>query len=189
MVKGASSFFDDGDDTIPKSTASLIAKSKIQMDIVGLTNNPCCEVYGEFGIFGPITHDTSRAGNTQKEAADLICQGNHQVYYLYRNVETKVTQGKGKIQVVKQQKPGEPVEFIITPDEGYVLGKVKVTDANGKTVVFTSNRFTMPTADVTIEVEFLVANAKTGDVIITTAVLLFILSFVVIMVQKKKIQI
>jgi hypothetical protein len=188
MVKGASSFFDDGDDTIPKSTASLIAKSKIQMDIVGLTNNPCCEVYGEFGIFGPITHDTSRAGNTQKEAADLICQGNHQVYYLYRNVETKVTQGKGKIQVVKQQKPGEPVEFIITPDEGYVLGKVKVTDANGKTVVFTQNRFTMPSADVTIEVEFLVANAKTADIAIIGVSIIAIIAAGIVFTQYRKIK-
>ncbi len=147
-------------------------------DIVKYNTPECC-------FANAIIRGNSKG--TQKASNDE-CVENHQVYYLYRKVEPKVTQGKGKIQVVKQQKPGEPVEFIITPDEGYVLGKVKVTDANGKTVVFTSNRFTMPTADVTIEVEFLVANANTADIAIISISLIAIIAGAIAFTHIKKIK-
>ena len=109
-------------------------------------------------------------------------------FYLYRNIEPVVTQGKGKVEVIKQQRPGEPVEFVITPDPGYVLGSVKVTDANGNVVYFTSNRFTMPTADVTIEVEFLVANAKTADIAIIGISIIAILAGAIAITHYKKLR-
>ena len=97
-------------------------------------------------------------GSTQTADLEIVmhrdCIVNHQVYYLYHKIETKVTKGKGKIEVIGKQKAGEPVTFKVTPDEGYVLSKVLVTDANGNTVVFTNNVFTMPNADVTIEAIF-----------------------------------
>ena len=107
---------------------------------------------------------------------------------MYHKIEHKVTQGKGKIQVINKQKPGEPVEFVIRPDEGYVLGLVKVTDANGNTVVFTQNRFTMPTADVIIEVEFLVANAKTADIAIIGVSIIAIIAAGIVFTQYRKIK-
>ncbi|MBO4513663.1 MAG: hypothetical protein J5746_12940, partial [Victivallales bacterium] len=61
-------------------------------------------------------------------------------------------------------------------------------DATGKTVVFKDYTFTMPNANVLIEATFVKVNPKTSDVFITTAMLLFILSFIVIMVQKNKIK-
>ncbi len=126
----------------------------------------------------------------QKDMYHLVdCQSStHHVYYFFHQIITKVTQGKGKIQVIDRQIPGEPVEFIITPDPGYVLGSVKVTDANGNVVYFTSNRFTMPSADVTIEVEFLVANAKTGDIAITMIIILAILTASVTVIQYRRLK-
>ena len=117
------------------------------------------------------------------------CKANQHIgYYLYRHIEPKVTTGKGKIEVTDKQKPGEPVEFVVTPDEGYVLGSVKVTDADGNVVVFTSNRFTMPNANVTIEVEFLVANAETVDIAIWLLIALALLTATVTIVQYRKLR-
>jgi len=142
--------------------------------------DPCC-----YGILGEgFTQVLLTSADTTLEIE--ACKSNHQVYYLYHRIEPKVTTGKGNIQVIDRQVPGEPVEFVITPDEGYVLGKVKVTDAKGKTVVFTSNRFTMPSADVTIEVEFLVANAETKDIAIIGVSIIAILAAAIVFTQYKK---
>ena len=61
-------------------------------------------------------------------------------------------------------------------------------DANGKTVVFTQNRFTMPSADVTIEVEFLVANAKTADIAIVSVSIIALLADLIVFTQYRKIK-
>jgi len=129
------------------------------------------------------------AQSTVKYALGKItnkCIIHRNIYHIYNVVTPKVTSGKGKVTVEPKQAPDDQVTFTITPDEGYVLGKVKVTDSDGNVLVFTNNTFTMPHADVTIEVEFLVANAETKDIAIVTVALLFILSFIVIMVQKRK---
>ncbi len=178
MVRGISASY--GNDVV--NASQITAKASLpQVEVAYQPSgfDPCCYVAGATAIFGPSALEKSE-GHT--------CYSNHQVYYLYRKIEHKVTQGKGKIQVINQQKPGEPVEFIITPDEGYVLGKVKVTDANGKTVVFTQNRFTMPSADVTIEVEFLVANAKTADIAIIGISIIAIIAAGIVFTQYRKIK-
>lgn len=56
---------------------------------------------------------------------------------------------------------GEEITFTIKPEEGYVLKAVKVTDASGNVVTFTDYQFTMPNADVTIDVMFVVENPET----------------------------
>jgi len=89
------------------------------------------------------------------EAYGDTCTSIHKHFYLVRNIETKVNKGKGKVEVVSTSKPGEPVTFVITPEEGYALGVVKVTDADGNVVTFHEYTFTMPSEDVLIEVEFL----------------------------------
>ena len=128
--------------------------------------------------------------STQK--AIQICSGYHQVYYLYREINTVVTEGKGKVETVSEQKPGEPVTFVVTPDNGYVIGVIKVTDVNGNVITFTKddlngNTFTMPTSDVTIEVEFLVQNANTADIAIVAITILAVLSSVILIINKRKI--
>ena len=76
-----------------------------------------------------------------------------EVYQLLYDINTTVN-GKGKVEVVNNELPGTDVTFKVTPQEGYVLSEVRVTDANGKVVTFTDYTFTMPSADVTIEVIF-----------------------------------
>ena len=70
------------------------------------------------------------------------------------NIETKVTSGKGTIKVVNTASSGDEITFEVVPEKGYVLDVVKVTDASGKVVTFKDYKFTMPSADVTIEAIF-----------------------------------
>ena len=121
-------------------------------------------------------------------ASSSSCVSNHQVYYLVRNIETKVTKGKGTVTAIKSSKPGEPVTFTVTPAEGYVLGEVRVTDVNGKTIVFKQNTFTMPNADVLVEAVFLPANPETKDIAILTIAILGITAGAVILLNHKKLK-
>ncbi len=70
------------------------------------------------------------------------------------NIEAKVTGGKGTVKVINVANSGDEITFEVVPEKGYVLDVVKVTDANGNVVTFTDYKFTMPSADVTIEVSF-----------------------------------
>ena len=95
-------------------------------------------------------------------------------------IDTK-TDGHGSITVEKiRAHGGEVVKFTIKPEEGYVLGVVKVTDADGNVVYFTDYTFTMPNANVLIEATFvkksIVPNAETADIAITVVVLLAIIT-------------
>ena len=84
----------------------------------------------------------------------ILFKAIHQVY-------TK-TDGNGTVEATQTTASwGDGIEFTITPNEGYVLGVVKVTDSEGNTVEFTDYKFTMPNADVTIEVTFYVENPET----------------------------
>ncbi len=124
----------------------------------------------------------------QKKGRSISCQTNHQVYYMYHKIEYKITDGKGKIEVTNRQKAGEPVKFTVIPDEGYELGVVKVTDVNGKTVTFTDYTFTMPSADVTIEVTFVKkkVNPKTADIAIILATSVAIITATIVFIQYRK---
>lgn len=73
-------------------------------------------------------------------------------------------EGKGTIEVINSSAPYKDVTFKVTPEEGYVLGVVKVTDTDGNVLVFTKDTFTMPNADVTIEAVFVPKNPNTSDV-------------------------
>ena len=111
-----------------------------------------------------------------------VCTYNTEAYYLPLNIETKVRgEGKGTIEAVKNGRRGEEITFKVTPQEGFVLGEVLVTDKNGNTIVFTDYTFTMPNADVTIEAIFVPENSDTADIeIITIVGLLIICGFVVL---------
>ena len=58
---------------------------------------------------------------------------------------------------------GDSVTFEIEPEPGYVLDFVKVIDAKGNVLTFKDYSFTMPSADVTIEANFLPENPSTFD--------------------------
>ncbi len=121
----------------------------------------------------------------QKECMN---RNKHEVYLLEYKIETKVNKGKGTVEAIKSSKPGEPVTFVVTPAEGYVLGEVRVTDANGKTIVFKQNVFTMPSADVMIEAEFLPITPETKDLAIALIIMLSIVTLVITIVEGKKLK-
>lgn len=76
-------------------------------------------------------------------------------------IDTK-TDGNGTIQTTHvEAEEGTEVQFTVTPNKGYVLGKVVVTDNNGNTITFIDYTFTMPNSNVTIEVTFLPENPET----------------------------
>lgn len=95
--------------------------------------------------------------------------------YIY-NIISK-TEGKGSIEVVSNAGAGEKITFNIIPEKGFVLKEVRVTDANGKVVTFTNNTFTMPSADVTIEVIFIEdkKNPETTDVAVIACIAIIVL--------------
>ena len=109
------------------------------------------------------------------------------VYYIPLNISTKV-EGKGKIEVVNSARNGEEVTFKITPEEGYVLGVVKVTDANGNVLTFTSKTFTMPSSDVTIEATFIPENPETSDIKIIVLSVILIIGSIIGFINFKKVK-
>ena len=109
------------------------------------------------------------------------------VYYIPLTIQTKV-EGKGKIEVVESARNGEQVTFKITPEEGYVLGVVKVTDADGNVLTFTSNTFTMPSSDVTIEATFVLENPNTADIKIILLSIVLIVGSVIGFINFKKVK-
>ena len=109
------------------------------------------------------------------------------VYYIPLNISTKV-EGKGKIEVVESARNGEQVTFKITPEEGYVLGVVKVTDADGNVLTFTSNTFTMPSSNVTIEATFIPENPETSDIKIIVLSVILIIGSIIGFINLKKVK-
>ena len=76
-------------------------------------------------------------------------------------IETK-TDGNGEVKAEKiQARGGEVIKFTVTPNKGYVLSEVKVTDSLGKVVIFKDYTFTMPNANVLIEAKFVPENPNT----------------------------
>ena len=102
-------------------------------------------------------------------------------------IETK-TDGNGTVTAKRTADSGEEITFTIEPKEGFMLKEVKVTDTNGNVITFTDYTFTMPSADVTIEVSFVeeVKNSETSDAIIYSAIAIIIgISFIIYNNKKK----
>lgn len=105
---------------------------------------------------------------------------------LVYSVTTK-TDGNGTIESTHvHAEKGEIIKFVITPNEGYVLSEVKVTDEKGNVITFTENTFTMPEANVTIEATFTVENSETSTSNIIIATILLIISCTIFYKFKKK---
>lgn len=101
-------------------------------------------------------------------------------------IETK-TDGNGELKTEKKiATGGEEIEFTVTPNKGYVLSSVKVTDATGKTIIFKNNIFTMPNANVLIEATFEKVNPETSDIKIFGTLILLLTSTVIIISYPKK---
>lgn len=110
---------------------------------------------------------------------------NLSIYGVY-NIYTK-TEGKGTIKISNTTaKAGNGITFEVVPEEGYVLGVVKVTDANGNIVTFTDYTFTMPSADVTIEAFFVPENPDTGAFISYIALTILLIIFLSLYINKER---
>ena len=79
------------------------------------------------------------------------------------NIVTK-TDGNGTVVASASTARGdENITFIVTPNKGYKLDYIAVTDDNGNTIIFEDYKFTMPNANVTIEAKFVAENPDTVD--------------------------
>lgn len=124
----------------------------------------------------------------QQQSTQTSCfDYNQAVYYLPLNIVTKVD-GNGKIEVIETARDGENVTFKVTPEKGYVLGVVKVTDADGNVLKFTSNTFTMPSSDVTIEATFIPENPDTNDLKIIALSLFLIVGSIIGFINFKRLK-
>ena len=106
------------------------------------------------------------------------------------NIVTK-TDGNGTVTATqKKADRGTAVEFEVKPNEGYVLGNVKVIDNDGNVIIFTDYKFTMPSADVIIEATFIKEekNPETSDILIVLFILTAIISTGFIIKNKKKME-
>ena len=101
-------------------------------------------------------------------------------------ITTKVN-GKGTITTSQNEATANTeITFTVTPEDGYVLGEVKVTDADGNTIEFTDYTFTMPSANVTIEVTFLPENPDTKDIAIIGIAIISIIGVASVIKHKRK---
>lgn len=116
---------------------------------------------------------------------DLDLSMNSKAYHMNNQINTKIT-GNGNIKVLKASSKGEEVTIEITPNKGYKLHSIKVTDENGNEIAFASNKFIMPSGDVTIEATFNVDNPNTSDITIVTIILISIFSIIVVINSHRK---
>lgn len=72
----------------------------------------------------------------------------------YPYLITKEATVNGALSVAESAFAGDTVAITVTPDEGYFLRTLTVTDANDAPVLVTNNTFVMPAGDVTVAAEF-----------------------------------
>lgn len=100
---------------------------------------------------------------------------------------TTKTDGNGTVTPsAETEHSGNEVTFVVTPNEGFELKEVKVTDSNGNTITFTDYKFTMPDANVVIEAIFVAKNPETSAINIIVSIILGIISIGIIIKFKKK---
>ncbi len=145
------------------------------LDDYGATSLPCINVMTDNSI-GIVLYNEDYYSTAAKV-----------VYYEMPYDIFVKTDGNGKVTANREKAAyGEVVRFTIEPKEGYVLGVVKVTDATGKVVTFTDYTFTMPSADVTIEVSFVPENPNTKDIAIISCIALIIIGVSLVIINMRK---
>ncbi len=108
-----------------------------------------------------------KTGNSQSESGRVG---------IVHNVNVQENAKNGAVSVsVQTAVEGEEVTVNATPDKGYELSKIVVTDAEGNEVTVTDGKFVMPTSDVTVSATFVAAtNPQTGDNFVTYLVMGFV---------------
>lgn len=103
----------------------------------------------------------------------VVVMSSNNIFY---NIKVK-TDGNGTIESTHiEAEQGELIKFTTNSKDGYILEKVKITDENGNSIIYTDNTFTMPNANVTIEATFIKIeeNPETSDITIVICLLLII---------------
>ncbi len=144
------------DGKVKKDLSSLvISNPDFTPSYIGKLGNGFIIIYDKHYVqCNAANKNTSSPKATLLYTIDESSQGSIVYFIDYKyTIDTKIT-GKGKINVQKAANEDDLVKFIITPEKGYVLSVVKVTDADGNVVYFKDYTFTMPSANVTIEATF-----------------------------------
>ena len=87
--------------------------------------------------------------------------------------------------VINKAYSGENVTYTITPEDNYLLDKVRITDVNGNVIEIRDNVFTMPSTDVIIEANFLIKNPETNVFLSSIFFIVIIMSIVLFVCTKK----
>lgn len=130
-------------------------------------------------IINPVIHQGS-----SRNGSDMLIE----YYEAPFNIITK-TNGNGVVEADHiTAEGGTEVKFVVKPEEGYVLGEVKVTDSYGNVIIFTDYTFTMPSADVLIEAKFvpIEKNPDTSDISITFGIIIIIAGIIMFYNYKKR---
>ena len=130
-------------------------------------------------------HGLNVFGNVDVGIRSSCYTMNSEVWYIPLTIETK-TDGNGTVTAVSSSRYGEDVAFTVTPKEGFVLGEVKVTDEFGNVVIFNDYHFTMPNANVVIDVTFLPENSETADIAIVALVVIALGTGVILLKNRKR---
>jgi len=162
------------------------------------TENGLMLVYGKYKNVCAFTYANKQSkinptylNNTLYTTAIPKAESETIIYYLDIDyyVRTKIVEGEGIITTnIEQADEGDIIRFNIEPKPGYVLGEIKVTDANGNVVIFKDYTFTMPSADVTIEATFIPINPNTKTFALYLTVILGGISLIALYLfsQRKK---
>ena len=146
-----------------------------------LDSDSICAITEDQNVFGLEFEDPADVGERDDRCYTKV----NQVWYIPLTIETK-TDGNGTVTAVPSSRYGEDVSFTVTPKEGFVLGEVKVTDEFGNVVIFTDYHFTMPNANVVIDVTFLPENSETADIAIVALVVIALGTGIVLLKNRKR---
>ena len=101
-------------------------------------------------ILAEDTHD----GDTDKYLTDYASEPVEIIRNTYYQISVNNASNGTVTPDMKTAIEGETVTLNVTPDEGYKLKSLTVTDASENEIVVKSNRFTMPAENVTVNAEF-----------------------------------
>lgn len=127
----------------------------------------------------------------------VVTVANNSVKYLIKTV----TDGNGTIEVVNNAFGGDSIQFKVSAKKGLKLSGLSITSDSGETIEFneeditidssginsiSTNKFTMPFENVTIQARWTMDNPKTSRNIAIIIIALTVLSSSIVLISKKK---
>ncbi len=98
--------------------------------------------------------------------------------------------GNGNVEITKNAKAGDKVTYKVTPNEGFEIDSIIVTDSKGNVVEVADNTFVMPYGDVNIDVKFkkIVSNPNTISISVGVVLVIVLLGAFVTYINDKKLR-